>query len=60
MSAETRQQRLDGGLADRRRGTPPKNARRGYAEVWWYAPPDTDPRRVATWCQRAAAEGVIR
>jgi hypothetical protein len=60
MSAQTRQQTLDGDPADRRRGKPPKHARRGYAEVWWYAHSDTDPRRVSTWCQRAKAEGVIR
>jgi hypothetical protein len=59
MSAQTRQQRLDGGAAARRRGKPPEHARKGYAVILWRAPPSTSWERAVKWCQRAEAEGVI-
>lgn len=59
VSAQTRQQRLDGGPAPRRRGKPPKHARTGYAALLWRAPPETEWSRVVAWCRRAEAEGVI-
>lgn len=59
MSAQTRQQTLDGGGAPRRRGKAPAHAKRGYAMILWRAPPATDWGRIAAWCRRAEAEGVI-
>jgi hypothetical protein len=59
MSAQTRQQTLDGGAAPERRGKPPEHARKGYAAVLWRAPPGAEWRRVVAWCRRAEAEGVV-
>lgn len=60
QAEQTRQQTLNGGYADRRRGKPPDHAKRGYAEILWRAPPSTSWRRAVTWCLRAEEEGVIR
>lgn len=59
MSAQTRQQTLNGVAAPRRRGEAPAHAKRGYATILWRAPPATEWQRIAAWCRRAEAEGVI-
>jgi len=59
VSAQTRQQTLDGETVPTRHDEIPHHARRGYAVILWRAPPSADWQRVVGWCRRAEAEGVI-
>jgi hypothetical protein len=59
VGAVSAQQRLDGSDADPRDLAPPPHARTGYAAVLWQAPKETEWSRVAAWCRRADAEGVV-